>query len=116
MAEDFLGSSCSEAGDNDVSTGSVRACDGVGEELYLVFRILVQAVTIGGLHEDIIRFFDEGRIAKNGHVPAADISRKQHRPNQVPLPNRDPQHSRPQDVSGDVERGFHAFPLVVAGV
>ncbi|MHC4142179.1 MAG: hypothetical protein ACYSUF_09995, partial [Planctomycetota bacterium] len=102
MKQYGLGPVDGEGGDDDVSAPIDSVVDDPGQRLEEWLRGLMVAVTVGRLHNDVIRFGEDRRVMGQGPGPRADVAGEDDPAAPAGLADHDLDHRRAEDVTGVV--------------
>jgi hypothetical protein len=108
IEEQFLGAFQGEDRNDHVASESRGLADDGGQHLVDRPGIVVAAVAVGRLHDDVIGRFENGRVVDQGPVPLSDVARKDEPP-ALPSPSSRfaAEHGGSEDMAGVMETNGH---------
>jgi len=93
-----------ETGHDDVAAGGFRGVDNLGDVRLDVSVLAMDAIAIGGFHENVIGLVHLRRIAHDGLIRAAHVAAEQHAAGFAVLLDAHVDDRRAQNVAGLAER------------
>ena len=74
VIQQLLGTLDGKGGDEDIPASLYRVVDDLGEFVINILGIVVVAISVGGLHDHVIRSIKDRGVVEKRLVPLADIT------------------------------------------